>query len=120
MSTATYELHRCITSRQALDSRQEALHFVYSTLQSVMEAEQHPRLFYQDLNGRNIRQLFDTVLQEMKSKLGLLLCASTMYASDGFLYHHSVNVALVALAIRHRIRLARTAVARPWGRHSAS
>ncbi|TCP57682.1 putative nucleotidyltransferase with HDIG domain [Tumebacillus sp. BK434] len=81
------------------ETRQEALQLVFTTLQSVQTSEQHPRQFYQDLNGRNIRRLFDTVLHEMKGKPNLLLSVSNIYTSDGFLYHHSVNVALMALAI---------------------
>ncbi|MFD2170249.1 HD-GYP domain-containing protein [Tumebacillus lipolyticus] len=80
-------------------TRQEALQLVYTTLQSVMSAGKHPRHFQQDVSGRSIRRLFDTILQEMRGKPDALLNLSSIYTNDGFLYHHSVNVSLISLAI---------------------
>jgi putative nucleotidyltransferase with HDIG domain len=79
-------------------TRQEALSTVHSSLQTLATVEK-PRHFQQPQIGRKIRDLFDLILSEMQSKKNILLNLSNIYATDNFLYHHSVNVSVIAMAI---------------------
>lgn len=81
------------------ETRQEALAAVYSSLEQLTLVEKFPRQFQPPMVGRKIRDLFDQILREMKSKQSILLNLSNIYSTDNFLYHHSVNVAIMAVAI---------------------
>ncbi|MGZ4163529.1 MAG: HD-GYP domain-containing protein [Tumebacillaceae bacterium] len=80
-------------------TRQEALSLVHGTLNDFMQAEKFPRQFQQPVAGRKIRDLFDQILSEMRSKPNAVINLSNIYTTDGFLYHHSVNVSIMAMAI---------------------
>jgi len=80
-------------------TRQEALHTVHQSLATLTTHESFPRAFQQAAIGRKIRDLFDQILGEMRSNRNLLLNVNNIYAQDGMLYHHSVNVSVMTLAI---------------------
>jgi putative nucleotidyltransferase with HDIG domain len=80
-------------------TRQEALSLVHGTLNEFTQAERFPRQFQQPQAGRKIRDLFDQILSEMRAKPNAVINLSNIYTTDGFLYHHSVNVSIMAMAI---------------------
>jgi putative nucleotidyltransferase with HDIG domain len=80
-------------------TRQQALATIHKTMREMILAEQFPRQFQQQEIGRRIRGLFDTILSEMKSKRGMAINLANIYSTDGFLYHHSLNVAIMSVAM---------------------
>lgn len=80
-------------------TRQEALNLVHGTLQDIVAAEKFPKQFQRPLVGRKVRDMFDTILHEMRSNKNFTLNLANIYTTDGFLYHHSVNVAIMSLSI---------------------
>ncbi|HEU4963407.1 MAG TPA: HD-GYP domain-containing protein [Bacilli bacterium] len=80
-------------------TRQEAIGLVNETLHQITSAERFPRHYQQPQFGRKVRDLFDVILHEMREKDDLVINLANIYTTDGELYHHSVNVSLMALAI---------------------
>ncbi|PWK16328.1 HD-GYP domain-containing protein [Tumebacillus permanentifrigoris] len=80
-------------------TRQEALQLVHTSIQTFTEPAKLPRQFQQQQIGRKIRDMFDMILSEMKSKPNATFHLSNIYSTDNFLYHHSVNVSIIAMAI---------------------
>ena len=81
------------------ETRQEMLGTVHRSLEQLTLVEKFPRQFQPPMVGRKIRDLFDQIVREMKSKGNILLNLSNIYSTDNFLYHHSVNVSVMAVAI---------------------
>lgn len=79
-------------------TRQEALQLVHTTLHGLTD-QKLPRQFQQQQVGRQIRDMFDLILSEMKSKPNATFHLSNIYSTDHFLYHHSVNVSIMAMAV---------------------
>jgi HD-GYP domain-containing protein (c-di-GMP phosphodiesterase class II) len=80
-------------------TRQEALQLVHTSIQTFTEPAKLPRQFQQQQIGRKIPDMFDMILSEMKSKPNATFHLSNIYSTDNFLYHHSVNVSIIAMAI---------------------
>jgi putative nucleotidyltransferase with HDIG domain len=80
-------------------TRQEALQLVHSSIHTFTEPAKLPRQFQQQQIGRKIRDMFDMILSEMRSKPNATFHLSNIYSTDNFLYHHSVNVSIMAMAI---------------------
>ncbi|MBL0385380.1 HD-GYP domain-containing protein [Tumebacillus sp. ITR2] len=80
-------------------TRREALGLVHTSIQDLTAPQRLPRHFQQKQIGRQIRDMFDVILSEMKSKPNATFHLSNIYSTDNFLYHHSVNVSILAMAI---------------------
>jgi putative nucleotidyltransferase with HDIG domain len=80
-------------------TRQEAIGLVHSILSQMTASEQFPRLFQARNMGVRMQTLFKDILREMRSHKNLTVNLANIYAADTHLYHHSVNVSLIALAI---------------------
>ncbi|MCX7569596.1 HD-GYP domain-containing protein [Tumebacillus sp. DT12] len=81
------------------ETRQQALSTIHTTMREMTVAEKFPRQFQQQEVGRRIRDLFDVILGEMRSKKGMAINLANIYTTDGFLYHHSLNVSIMSVAM---------------------
>jgi putative nucleotidyltransferase with HDIG domain len=86
-------------------TRQEALALVHDSIQKLTNEQTFSRQFQSDKIGRRIRDLFMQILSEMKEKKGLFLNLANIYSTDHFLYHHSVNVSVIAMSIGMKLGL---------------
>lgn len=80
-------------------TRQEAVGLVHTTLHQITAHEKFSRQYQQPQFGRKVRDLFDLILSEMREKKEAVINLANIYTTDGELYHHSVNVSLMAMAI---------------------
>jgi putative nucleotidyltransferase with HDIG domain len=85
--------------------RQEAVELVHTALTELTASEQFPRLFQARRLGDRMQTLLRGIIQEMRAHKNLVLNLANIYAADTHLYHHSVNVSLIALAVAMKMGL---------------
>jgi putative nucleotidyltransferase with HDIG domain len=81
------------------ETRRIAVNTVHETMKKLMnESNMHQVMVAPDL-GKKFREVIKSVLTEIQSQKDVMLGLSNIYTKDGYLYHHSVNVAITCLAM---------------------
>lgn len=78
------------------ETRKKAVETVYKTMTSLMDSpvvKGRPSL--PDL-GKTFRSVFGDILTDISSRKEILVNLANLHIMDGYLFHHSVNVAVLA------------------------
>jgi HD-GYP domain-containing protein (c-di-GMP phosphodiesterase class II) len=81
------------------ETRRTAVNTVYSSMLQLVESERGTRRASRPQIGRELSKVFQDILADLKSNPNSLLTLASIFTVDGYLYHHSVNVAILATAI---------------------
>lgn len=85
------------------DSRREAMLLVRSSLTQLTVSENTPRHVQSLRIGRKLQQFMGQILSELRTRKNLIVNLANIYAADEYLFHHSVNVSLLAISMAIRM-----------------
>lgn len=78
------------------ETRKKAVESVYKTMTTLMDTPSvKGRTSLPDL-GKTFRSVFGEILSDISSRREVLVNLSNLHTLDGYLFHHSVNVAVLA------------------------
>lgn len=80
-------------------TRRELIRVAYNSLTRIIGSAKSPRGLQRRGLGREVRHVVDELLAEIGAHRGMTVPLSAIYSSDATLYHHSVNVAILSVAI---------------------
>jgi putative nucleotidyltransferase with HDIG domain len=80
-------------------TRQAAVRTVHETMTKLMNNSRMPNYMVSPDLGKKFRDIIKSILTEIQSQKNVMLGLSSIFTKDGYLYHHSVNVAVTCLAM---------------------
>jgi HD-GYP domain-containing protein (c-di-GMP phosphodiesterase class II) len=87
------------------ETMMRAISFVYNTMTELRNSKKLSSYFQSPKFTKEIRKLFNTILEELKQNSSALLHLANIYSTDSFLYHHSFNVTIMALMVGLKLKL---------------
>lgn len=81
------------------ETRMRAVAAVRDLLEHLRDPRKSIRRFACRRLGRNVRTVVDELVDEVLRNRGVFQQVINIYTADGFLYHHSVNVTILAIAL---------------------
>jgi putative nucleotidyltransferase with HDIG domain len=81
------------------ETRRSAVNTVYNSMRQMIESEQGARRASRPQVGREISRVFQDILADLKANKAGLISLASIFTVDGYLYHHSVNVAILSTAL---------------------
>ncbi|ASS74623.1 hypothetical protein CIG75_06335 [Tumebacillus algifaecis] len=81
------------------ETRRSAVNTVYNSMLSMIETERGARRASRPQIGREISRVFQDILADLKANNSGLINLASIFTVDGYLYHHSVNVAILSTAL---------------------
>ncbi|PWK08971.1 HD-GYP domain-containing protein [Tumebacillus permanentifrigoris] len=81
------------------ETRRSAVNTVYNSMLSMIETERGSRRASRPQIGRDLSRAFQDILADLKGNKSGLISLASIFTVDGYLYHHSVNVAILATAL---------------------
>jgi HD-GYP domain-containing protein (c-di-GMP phosphodiesterase class II) len=81
------------------ETRRTAVNKVYTSMMQLVESDRGARRVSRPQLGRELSKVFQDILADLKSNPNSLISLASIFTVDGYLYHHSVNVAILATAI---------------------
>lgn len=78
------------------ETRKQAVETVYKTMTSLMDHKNVKGRAAIPEIGNTFRKVFGNIVQDLISNKDVLVNLSSMHIMDGYLFHHSVNVAVMA------------------------
>ncbi|MCX7570181.1 HD-GYP domain-containing protein [Tumebacillus sp. DT12] len=81
------------------ETRRGAVNAVYNSMVQLAENDKGLRRASRPQIGRDLSQVFQNILGDLKANKSGLISLASIYTMDGYLFHKSVNVAILATAI---------------------
>jgi HD-GYP domain-containing protein (c-di-GMP phosphodiesterase class II) len=81
------------------ETRRYAVNAVYSSMRQMIESERGSRRASRPQIGRELSKVFQDILGDLKSNPSKLVSLASIFTVDGYLFHHSVNVAILSTAL---------------------
>lgn len=78
------------------ETRQQAVETVYNTMTSLMNQTVCKNRASTPQFGMEFQRVFGEILNDLTNRRDILANLSSLYSMDGYLFHHSVNVAVLA------------------------
>lgn len=78
------------------ETRKQAVEAVYATMTSLMNQPKITNRAATPEFGATFRKVFGQILDDLAHRKDVMANLSTLYSMDGYLFHHSVNVAVLA------------------------
>jgi len=88
-----------ITDAISDETRRSAVNTVYNSMLKLVESERGARRASRPQIGRELSKVFQDILGDLKSSSNKLVSLASIFTMDGYLYHQSVNTAILASAI---------------------
>ncbi len=81
------------TRRMAIQTVQESVE------QLRLQSSKNPKFASRQQMGRDFSKVFQDILSDIQSNSNSMINLASIYTADGYLYHHSINVAILATVI---------------------
>jgi len=81
------------------ETRRAAVNTVYNSMVKLVDSERSTRRASRPQIGRELSKVFQDILADLKSSNNKLISLASIFTVDGYLYHQSVNVAILATAL---------------------
>jgi HD-GYP domain-containing protein (c-di-GMP phosphodiesterase class II) len=81
------------------ETRRAAVNTVYNSMLKLAESDRGARRASRPQIGRELSRVFQDILSDLKTNNNKLISLASIFTVDGYLYHQSVNVAILATAL---------------------
>lgn len=81
------------------ETRRAAVNTVYNSMLKLAESDRGARRASRPQIGRELSRVFQDILSDLKTNNNKLISLASLFTVDGYLYHQSVNVAILATAL---------------------
>lgn len=88
-----------ITDAISDETRRAAVNTVYNSMLQLAESDRGARRASRPQIGRDVSKVFQDILADLKANKGSLIQLASIFTADGYLYHQSVNTAILATAM---------------------
>ncbi len=81
------------------DTRKQAISTVHKTMTDLMNQSALPSRASIPNIGSTFRNVFSQIMSELSGRTNMMLNLANMHIMDGYLFHHSVNVAILSCIV---------------------
>ena len=81
------------------ETRRAAVNTVYNSMLKLAESDRGARRASRPQIGRELSRVFQDILSDLKTNNNKLISLASLFTVDGYIYHQSVNVAILATAL---------------------
>ncbi len=86
-------------------TRQKSIKTIKKSFQLITDPSVIKKTFQIDQLGHSFRQVVNTILEEVRSHKEAISLLVTIYSYDSYVFHHSLNVTVYALALGEKLGL---------------